>query len=59
MRKPSDRERIARNWHKILGELKSQFGLKNKAEIYKVLQRLPIPMKAPRHSDLMAPWVPT
>ena len=22
-------------------------------------ERVPIPMKAPRHSDLMAPWVPT
>ena len=21
--------------------------------------KVPIPMKAPRHSDLMAPWVPT
>ena len=39
VRKPSDRERVARNWHKLLGDLQSQFGLKNKAEIYKVLQR--------------------
>jgi hypothetical protein len=23
------------------------------------LAKLPIPMKTPRHSDLMAPWIPT
>jgi len=34
-----EREAIARNWHRILKQLKNEHGLKNKGDVYRILQK--------------------